>query len=310
MLTRRRVIAAKIEAVEGTGETLTVAEAGILAMDVKVDFDIKVTERSINLNTLSNLAPVMGGQSGKATFKAELKGSGGASYATAGPALGIYLKGCGFQETLILGSATYKPASTGVPSLTIWVWEDGIIKKLCGCRGNVKFSGKIGEPSYAEFDFSGVWSSPVVDAAMVSPTFEGTIPPALLNATFTMDAYAGNISTFNFDMGNKVDLMENINTATGFTNARISSRTPSGKVDPEMVLVAGYDFYGKWKGGVPAALNLGPIGAVAYNKFAFTAPKAVYSKVGEGDRTGNITAEVDFSLAMNTGDDELVLTFT
>jgi hypothetical protein len=286
-----------------------VTEAGLLAMDVKIDLDIKMTERAINLNTLSQLPPVSGGQSGKVSFKAELKGNGLASYATIPPALGVYLKGCGMQETLSAPSAIYKPASTGVPSLTIWVWEDGMIKKLKGCRGNVKFSGKVGEPSYAEFDFTGVWDN-IVDGAMISPTFEGTIPPALLNAAFTIDSFAGVITSFSLDLGNKVDLRETINGTTGYVSALITGRTATGKVDPEMTLVAAYDWYGKWKSGALAALNVGPVGGTAYNKFGFTAPKCVYKKVGEGDRTGNITADLDFALAMNTGDDELVLTFT
>lgn len=309
LLSRRRVLAAKVEAVEGTAETLTVTEAGILAMDVKTDFDIKVTERSISLNTLSNLPPVMGGQSGKLSFKAELKGNGLASYATIPPALGVYLKGCGFQETLSLPSAIYKPASTGVPSLTLWVWEDGIIKKMKGCRGNVKFSGKVGEPNYAEFDFTGVWDN-VIDGVMISPTFEGTIPPALLNAAFTIDAFAAVITSYSLDMGNKVDLRQSANNTSGYVSALITDRSPVGKVDPEMTLVAGYDWYGKWKSGALAGLNIGPVGGIAFNKFGFTAPKCSYKKVGEGERSGNIIANVDFALSMNTGDDELVLTFT
>lgn len=309
MLTRRRVVAGKIEVTEGTAETITVADAGILAMDVKSDFDLKVTERAIQLNTMSNLAPVIGAQSGKLSFRAELKGSGGASYATVPPALDVYLKACGFAATLSAPSAIYKPASSGIPSITLWVYEDGIVKKLKGCRGNVKFSGKVGEPCYADFDFTGVWDA-VADVAMISPTFEGTVPPALLNSAFTIDAYAGVITNFSIDMANNVALRETINTATGYVSALITARKPSGSVDPEMTAVAAYDWFGKWKAGATAAFNLGPVGGTAYNKFAITAPKAVYNKIGEGDRNGIITADAQFSLAMNTGDDELVLTFT
>jgi len=309
MLSRRRVVAAKIEGVEGTAEAITVAEAGILAMNVKHDFDIKVTERAIQLNTMSNLAPVIGAQSGKLSFRAELKGNGLASYAVTPPSLAVYLKACGFAETLSAPSAIYKPASSGIPSITLWVYEDGLAKKLKGVRGNVKFSGKVGEPCYADFDFTGVWDG-VADVAMISPTFEGTVPPALLNSAFTIDAYAGVMTTFSIDMANQISLRESVNTTSGYVSALITGRNPAGTVDPEMTLVAGYDWFGKWKAGATAAFNLGPVGGTAYNKFAITAPKAVYKKVGEGDRAGNITADVNFALAMNTGDDELVLTFT
>jgi hypothetical protein len=309
MLTRRRIIAAKVETVEGTAEAITVAEAGILAIGVKADYDIKTVDRTVQLSTLSTLPPIMGGQSGKITFKAELAGNDLASYLTVPPALGVYLKGCGFQETLSAPSAIYKPASTGVPSLTIWVFEDGIIKKFKGCRGDVNFSGKIGEPCYADFTFTGVWDS-VIDGAMISPTFQATVPPALLGASFTMDAFAGVITTWNVNMGNAISLRESVNSASGYVSALLTDRKPTGKVDPEMALVAGYDFYGKWKGGGTAVIAIGPVGGTDYNKFAISIPKAVYTKVSEGDRNGNVTAETDFSLTMNTGDDEFVLTFT
>ena len=308
LLTRRRVIAAKIESSEGTAEAITVSDAGILAMDVKFDADIKATERKINLNTLSNLAPVIGARSGSVSFRTELKGSGGSSYASVGPAIAVYLKGCGFAETLIAASATYKPASTGVPSLTIWVYEDGVVKKLKGCRGTVTFSGKVGEPCYADFQFTGVYDS-VADLAMISPTFEGTIPPALLSAALTVDSYSAVATSFSIDMANEVSLRESVNSASGYLSALITARNPNGKLDPEMVTVATYDFYGKMLGGTPVAFNIGAIGSGTCNKVQLTAPKLVYKKVNEGDRSGNVVADLTYNLAMNTGDDELSLIF-
>jgi hypothetical protein len=308
ILSRRRVIAAKVEGTEGTAEAITVADAGILAMDVKFDTDIKVTRRAIRLNTLSNLAPVIGARAGSVSFTAELKGSGGASYTTVGPALAPYLKGCGFAETLAAASATYKPASTGVPSLTIWVYEDGTVKKLKGCRGNVKFRGKVGEPCYADFSFTGVYDA-VADLAMISPTIEATVPPALLSSLMTIDAYSGIYSSFSFDMSNEVGLRESANSATGYLSALITGRQPKGTLDPEFVTVATYDFYGKMLAGTPVAFNLGAIANGTCNKVQITAPKLVYAKVGEGDRTGYTTAELDFDLCMNTGDDEISLVF-
>lgn len=308
MLTRRRVLVGKIEAVEGTAEAIVVGDAGIVAMDVKWSPDIKITKRSIQLNTLSNLAPVIGSRAGKVSFRAELKGSGGATYTTVGPAIAPYLKACGFAETLAIGSATYKPASVGIPTLTMWVYEDGIVKKLKGCRGNVKFSGKVGEPCYANFDFTGVYDA-VADLVMISPTFEGTVPPPLLNAAFTVDAYAAVIDGFDIDMANSLELRPTANTVSGYLSTLLKSRDPSGKISPEMTTVATYDWYTKLLAGVGVALNIGPIGTGVCNKVQITAPKLVYTGVDEGDRVGNITAEVPFSLAMNTGDDEVSLIF-
>lgn len=313
MLTRRRIVIGKVEAVEGTMEALVVGDAGILAIDPKFDISIQMHERNHQLNSLSPLQPLPGARSAKITFRAELKGAGVAYSASVKPALSPFLRGAGFAETVdaTAGSekVTYLPASSGVPSLTIWVYEDGVIKKARGCRGNVRFSGKLGEPVFAEFDFTGVFDS-VIDGAMLSPTFEATVPPTLFGNVLTLDAYSLIAESISFDMGNQTTLRSSITAPDGYLSALITDRKPTGKVDPELTLVATYDFFGKWKAGTAAALTLGPVGpANAYNKFTISAPKAVATNVGEGDRGGNLTADTDFMLCRNTGDDEFKLEF-
>ncbi|MBC7963804.1 MAG: hypothetical protein H7Y05_12770 [Steroidobacteraceae bacterium] len=313
MLTRRRVIAAKIEAVEGTAEVITVAEAGILAIDPKFDADIKMYDRAnVKLNSLSTLVPIPGQQSGTISFKVELKGAAATYTAVIKPAVGIYLKACGFAETVDLTvsneKVTYLPASSGIPSLTIWMYDDGVVRKLKGCRGTVSFSGKIGEPVFADFKFTGVYDgAPAL--AMVNPTFEAAIPPVVLGTTLTIDAYAAVVESFSVDMGNEISLRPSVNAVSGYLSALMTGRKPTGKLDPEMVLPATYDFYTKWTSGSAGVLSIGPIGSVNYNRITLSAPKCVYTKVGSGDRSGNQTADLDFALAMNTGDDEFKLEF-
>ena len=314
MLTRRRVIAAKVEAVEGTKEVITVAEAGILAIDPKFDIDFKSYERNnIKKNTLSNLVPLMGQRSAKVSFKAELKGAGIAYSAIIKPALGVYLRACGFREVMVVTagteSATYKPASTGIPTLTITVYEDGLIKTARGCRGSVKISGKVGEPVFAEFSFDGVFDS-VIDGAMISPTFESSVPPILMGTVLSLDAITTLVAeSFGIDMGNSLQLRGSMSAADGYLSCLLTDRKPTFSIDPEMTTVAVYDFIGKWKAATVAALTIGPVGTVDYNRFTLSAPKCVYTKVGNGDRSGIMTADIAGNLAMNTGDDEFVLAF-
>lgn len=312
MLTRRKALAAKIETVEGTMETITVADAGILAVDPKFDADIKMYDRNVMLGTLSNLQPIPGTQSGSLTFKVELKGTGTAYAAGNKPDLSTFIRACGFAETVdaTAGSetVTYLPASTGIPCLTIWLYEDGIVRKLYGCRGTVSFSGKIGEPVFADFKFTGVYGG-TDTATMIAPTFISVVPPTVLGASLTIDSYAAICESFSIDMGNEIQLRSSIGAAKGFLSALMTSRKPTGKIDPEMVLPAAYDFMTKWTTGTAGALSIGPIGTSDYNRFNLTASKCVYTKVGNGDRSGNMTADLDFSLAMDTGDDEFQLEF-
>lgn len=313
MLTRRRVIAAKVETTEGTAETLTTAEGGILAIDPKVDPDIKMNARDPVTAALSKMADVPGSRSAKISFKAELKGAGSAYSLTNLPALSPYLRACGFSETVDVTAGaekvTYKPASSGVPALTIGCYEDGVFKQLIGSRGNVKFSGKTGEITFAEFEFTGVWGG-VTDVTLLAPTYEGTVPPTFLSASFTLASYAAIIAGYDIDMANVIALRESANSAAGFLSALITGRDPNGKLDPEMTTVAVYDWYGKWLAGTSGALNIGTIGGTQYNKYKITAPVVLPRKVSDADREGIAIAEMDFQLAMSSGDDELVLEFS
>lgn len=313
MLSRRRAIAAKIEGVEGTMEAITVADGGVLAVDPKFEADIKMYERNnVMLGTLSNMQPLPGQQAGSISFNVELKGAGEAYAANKLPDVSKFIRACGFAETIDITAGaekvTYLPASTGIPSITIWLYEDGMVRKLYGCRGTVSLSGKIGEPVFAQFKFTGVYGGTDV-AAMIAPTFSSVVPPTVLGANLTIDAYAAICETFSIDMGNEIQLRPSISAAKGYLSALMTGRKPTGKLDPEMVLPTTYDFMGKWIAGTTAALSIGPVGTANYNRFNLTAPKCVYTKVGSGDRSGNMTADLDFSLAMVTGDDEFKLEF-
>lgn len=313
MITTRRVIAAKIETVEGTKETLTGTESKILAFNPKFEADIGMNKRDPVRPYLSPVVDLPGALSAKLSFRVEIKGAGAAYSVSIKPALGDFLRGCGFLETIDVTvgveKATYDPASTGHKSLTIALYEDGVAKTLFGAKGNVKFSSKAGEPLYADFDFTGVYDG-VIDAALPAPTFESTLPPVFLSSTLTVAAYAAIIESINIDMANAVSLRSDVTKAAGYISAVISSREPNGSFDPEMVTVAAHDFFGRWKAGTTGALVIGDVGAVQYNKVKITAPKLQYRKVSDADRNAIAIADTAFLLAASAGDDEIKILFS
>jgi hypothetical protein len=311
MLTKRRVLIGKIEGTEGTAETLQASDGGILAISPKIEVDIAMNKREPVWASLSTFNDVPGGRKGKLTFQAEMKGPGASYSSTVVPALGKYLRACGFAETVAVGtSVTYAPASTGIPCLTMALYEDGVIKKLAGCRGSVKFSGQTGGIVMADFSFDGVWQG-ITDGSLVVPTYEATVPPVLLSAAMAIQGIAGlPIAKFDIDMGCQVVLRDDMNSAAGYKSAAITGRDPRGSFDPEMALVATHDFYGKWAGGSTGALTIGAVGSTTYNKFTITAPKAGYTKVADGERNGIAVADTSFQLAATNGDDEISIAFT
>jgi len=312
MNTNRRVVAGKIESVEGTAETLAAEDGGILAISPKVDPDIKMNKRNPAMATFSKLADVPGGRLARLTFAAEVKGAGQAYSGSVQPALGKYLRACGHAETIDTtpGSekATYKPASSGIPSITLGCYEDGVTKKIRGARGNCTFKYVNGEIIMIDFNFLGVWDG-LVDGALLAPTNEATGGLAFMNSTFTVDGYAAVIKSLEFSPNNVLTPRDHPTDPASYKSVALTNRDPRGKFDPEMVLKATNDFLGLWQAGTPGALVVGDVGAIQYNKVKLTAPKLVYTKVGDGDRGGIAVADTAFQLAMNSGDDEYVLEF-
>jgi len=203
--TRRKVLAGKIEAVEGVAEALLAADGGIIALDVKWTPDIKMLQRNAALPSLSKMKQIPGLSLAHVSFKAELMGCAAAFAAGVLPPVDPYLRCCGFAATLVVTpgveTVTYKPASTGVPSMTIGVYTDGILKKLTGARGAVKFSTEVGGQIFAEFDFMGAYNA-VTDVAILAPTFPTLIPPRSTGATFTIGGYTPVLRSLSIDMGN------------------------------------------------------------------------------------------------------------
>ncbi|HDM08698.1 MAG TPA: hypothetical protein ENF97_01065, partial [Candidatus Omnitrophica bacterium] len=261
ILAARTQLAAKLEVTEGTAETLSASDALLIANpEFRPAFEIG--ERENVSASLSQFSSVPGKRSAVIEFDVELKGSG-----TPGtpPALGKLLKACGFGETVVENtSVTYKPASANISSITMALYMDGVIKKIWGARGNVSLRLEGGLIGILHFVFTGADFS-VEDGDLLSGVdYEDTVPPAFLNANFTIDSYAALISRLEIDMGNEVALRSDVNRESGYKAAIITRRKPVLTFDPEMVTVATYDFYGKLREGSEGNLNV-QIGTSAGN---------------------------------------------
>jgi hypothetical protein len=318
MQTKRRIIAAKIEQAEGTPEVLTGAETGLLVSAAQYTPDVTMLPRNVVLATFSKLPDLPGARMAAISFTAEVIGRGLAYAVGTLPRLSPYLRACGLAETLDdTGGAekvSYKRANANIPSLTLALLDDdgaggAVIKKIAGARGNVKLRGERGGALMADFNFVGVYLD-VADGAQLVAAYDSLQPPQLLSAQFALAGFAPSVNSFEIDLGNKVAGIPDMNAASGYKAFRITDGDTRGRFDPEMVKVATYDYYGKWKAGIAGALSIGAIGAAQYNKVKITAPKLVTTKVAEGEREAEQIVNVDFQLAMDAGDDELVLEFS
>jgi len=307
MIVKRAQMAAKAEGTEGTAETLAGADA-FLAMNINFNPDIEMGARDNVSASLSNFSQVPGARKATMEFDVELKGSGTAGTA---PALGKILKACGFGETVVaVTSVTYLPASTGVSSMTLALYNDGVRYLISGARGNVSLKLDKGKPGMLHFVFTGA-DFTVTDLALLSSgvSYETTKPQPFLTAALTIDSYAALLGSLEFNMNNEVALRDDVNQGSGHKSAVITGRRPSLSIDPEMITVATYDFFGKWRSGSEGALTLALTGA-AGNICTITAPKVQYTGAKLADKSGLRSLGIDCQLNRNAGDDELSIAFT
>ena len=110
-------------------------------------------------------------------------------------------------------------------------------------------------------------------------------------------------------MNNEVALRPDVNQGSGHKSAVIAGRKPTLSIDPEMVTVATYDFFGKWRSGSEGALTLALTGS-AGNICTITAPKVQYTGAKLAEKSGIRSLGIDCQLNRNAGDDELVIAFT
>ncbi len=311
MLTRKRAILAKIETSEGVAESLTAGDNPILVKDLRVNPNVRMYDRGLVLPVLSLLPPVPSGATATVSFTAEVKGLGSPYSATNRPAIADYLKACGFGETIDTTTdsekVVYAPASENIPSLTVGIYEDGIVHTIAGARGTVRFSARVGEILLAEFEFTGVWMG-VQDAPLPTPAYDLSNPPVAVGGQVSVDTYTPTLTSFSLDIGNTVEMREDFTSSTGYRSATIVGREPKGTFDPEMTPVAQYDWFNTWRNGISAVLNL-TVGNTQYNRIKFHVPNLRYTNISEGDRNGILIAEAEFLMAMNSGDDELTITF-
>ncbi len=306
ILLQKTQLAAKLEALEGTAENPGAGDA-LLVINPGFKPQVEMHQRKIVGSDLSAYKSLSGRRSARLAFEVELKGSGSPGVA---PEWGELMRACGFDETIVPStSVSYAPASSSIPSITLALYMDGLLSKLWGARGTVRLNLSAGEPGRLAFEFSGA-DFEVTDAVMLAGvSYDSSEPERFLSAGFSVDSYSALIEKLDLDIANTLQLRSDINRPSGYSSALLTGRRPAGSLDPELTLVADYDWYSKWRNGSEGAITLA-LGAIAGNIVTITAPKCRYTKLGLAERSRARTLGADFECNRNNGDDELKIELT
>lgn len=306
--TQRAVLAAKIESVEGTAETLAAAD-GVLALQANWTLNQDMIARDPLRPTLSQMASVPGRSTGTIASTIECKGSGTAGTA---PEWGKFLRSCGFSETISPGvSVTYVPVSTGDPSITCALYQDGIRHLIAGCRSNFTLGGAVGETALFNFTTLGIEDT-TTDVAILSPTYQTPVPKVLKGLTFTLHGSTSPTvvcSSMAFDFGNTLTPRGDFSKTSGYASVFLGNRNPTCNFLVEKPLVATKDWYGILKAGTEANISIALTGS-AGNIITITAPKMQVVNVTEQDEGGKAMLSIDGKLNLNAGDDEFSIVCT
>jgi hypothetical protein len=308
---REQAIYVEVEAVAGTAETLVGADVvQVSNLTMNPIEDIRMIEREIIRGSLNPEQAVYGGALISFQFDVELKGSGTAGTA---PRLGDLLRACGMDETVVPAtSVTYNPLSdlASHETVTIGYKEGGNYRIAKGCMGTFTVNAAAGEYGKITFNMKGKIHSESVAAAPTA-SFETTVPPAFLGATFTIDSFAAPIESISMDVANTVTAGVNPNNADGFADyVRITARNTTGSVNPEKELISDKDYIAMLRSGSSFVIGTGVIGGTAGNRWALSIDQAYFREASPGDREELMTWELGFGAADTDGTDDFALQFT
>jgi len=308
LLQRKRVLLAKTEATYGTDPTPTGAANAILVTNMKIEPIVggQVTRDLVRpfLGASENL---QGERYVQITFDVEIQGSGAAGTE---PGFGPLLKACGLGVTTVAATSnTYAPVSSAFSSVTLYYNVDGVLHKITGARGNVKFNFAVGKIPLMSFTFKGLYNAPT-DTAAPSPTYTSFKTPFVATTanttSFSIFGFSGNLQMIDFDFGNTVDYMAMIGTEY----VQLAGRNITGTAVIEAPTITAKDFFGAAAGSTLGTLAL-THGTAAGSRAVVASSTLDVLNPTYAEDNGVVMLSIPFVLVPSTaGNDEISIAFT
>lgn len=310
---RNTAILAKQETTAGTDAVPTGAADAVLVSNVTVTpLESTNVDRALIRPYFGGSEQLVAAYFSKVSFDVELAGSGTAATA---PAWGDLLLGCAHSEALLTAPARveYLPASTALKTLSIYVYDDGVLHKLIGAMGNVKLSAKVGQIPRWSFEFWGTYAA-VSAAATPSLTLTAyRLPPVMnkastidvtLGATYATGALTGG-TTFpstglDLDWGNAVQFTQLLSQE----RIDITDRNVTGSVEFDLTAAQEVTAIGDVIAAATQSLAI-TIGTAAGNKIIVHAPLAQRINPRKSELNGTRLIGFDLRLIPNAGNDEV-----
>lgn len=301
LIRRRSVLTAEVETTAGTAESPAAADGVLNIYNAVMDPEVNVEARD-GQSSLDQIQSVAGARGARCTFETDLIGGSSA------PKLWTVLAlACGMKQTtgqvFTPESRPPEASGSGAETITLSLHEDGRIKTMVGCMGNMRIVGVAGNAFRVFFDFMGKWGG-VADGAMVAPTYVTTAPLRMASIGLSVGGVTAlRVANMEFNTGNTVILREDGGDGTGYHTAVLTERRPTLRLDPEGQLVAAYDAFGKMIANTQEAITWSS--GSAGNRIQASYPKAQIIEAPGVDRNGLRCDGLVYALARSAsaGDD-------
>ena len=304
MLKKLRIVAAETEATSGTAETLVAADAAFNAFNPMFQLNKTMHARD-NPAGFGSLSDVPGAQFAVLTFTTEVHGDGAGGVPFWASEL---LPACGWVNSSGTFSPTTEAPGSNVKTLTMAVYQDGLIKKMSGAAGTAQLVFEAGKHVMINWTFTGKFES-ITDGAILSGVSRPTNKPIVMAGQNISigGATAACIQNIAVDLGNNVVARPCANEAGAVEAGLITGRNVTATLDPESVLVATNNTFGKWLAGTEEAFSL--VLDDGTDAITFAGPKFQRTNIQEGDRDGIVTDDTTARFNISSGDDEFTIDF-
>lgn len=309
-------LAVLVETVKGTAVSPAAVDAGIRVWDIGLEEQIEIHERNTVEAEFSQPHAIPGMRSYQLTFRSEIVGG---TSAGSRPPMWQLLRACGLSEAISAGvSVTYTEVSNENSQVTVTIdvyrRVGATVKRyrLTGAMGNVRAVCLSDGVPYLEFTFLGVYNEPTDASDLLSGLpYVMAGPPPVVSATITLMSQTLRCVGYEFDLGNKVELREDVNQASGYMHAVVVDRLPTLSVTPEEELIATVEWLNK-KTTPTVGEFIGSIGTVAGNIFRIRAPAAQVMAAGFGTRGTRGVRPLNLACRklLNAGGDSVALRWT
>ena len=309
LLTRKKLLLAKIEAAYGTDSTPT-GSAAILVRNLEVvPLQSDIVQRELIRPYLGNYEQLLANTRVQVTFEVELAGSG-----TAGtpPAYGPILRSCALSEILGASTVTYQPESelSGFESTTLYFFIDGIRHIITGARGTFTLNGTVGAIPTIQFTMTGIFNAPT-DTALAVPTYANQATPLIFKngntTSFSAFSYSGALQSIDFNIANEIIYRELIG---GTKEVIITDRKPGGTLQIEAVLLATKNYFTVSTGSTTGSITF-QHGTATGNIATLTMAQSDLADVSYADMNGIQMLNLPYvATPTAAGNDELSLVFT